>query len=152
GPGATTTEETRGVFNTGVDVTFKASRVWPGVKNQFLELDGLRHIIEPSVDYVFVPSPSEPPQKLPQFDYEWPTLRLLPIDFPDFNAIDAIDSQNVIRLGVRNKLQTKRDGQIANVVNWDVYIDWLLDPNAQQTRFSNLFSDLTFRPRSWVSF
>ena len=151
GPGATTTEETRGVFNTGAEISFKASRLWPDVHSDTLDMNGLRHIIEPSANYVYVPSPSVPPQQLPQFDYELPSLRLLPMEYPDYNAIDSIDSQNVIRWGLHNKLQTKRKGQVVNVVNWDLYTDWRLKPNPGQTTFADLYSDLTFRPRNWLS-
>ena len=151
GPGADTGEEYRGVFNTGAEVTFKASRLWPGVQNQLFEVDGLRHIVQPSVNYVFVPAPSVAPPQLPKFDYELPSLRLLPIEYPEYNAIDSIDSQNVIRWGLGNKLQTKREGQIVNLVNWDVYTDWRLKPQAGQTTFADLYSDLTFKPRSWLS-
>jgi len=105
GPGATTSEQDRTVFNTGAEITTKASRVWPGASSQFFEINGLRHIIQPSINYVYVPSPSVPPQRLPQFDPLFPATRLLPIEFPDFNAIDAIDSANVVRLTLRNKVQ-----------------------------------------------
>jgi len=151
GPGATTDEQYRGVFNTGAEVSFKASRLWQGVQNEFFDVNGLRHIVEPSANYVYVPNPTVAPNQLPQFDYELASLRLLPINFPDYNSIDSIDSQNVIRWGLRNKLQTKRDGQIANVVNWDVYTDWRLKPHSDQTTFSDLYSDLTLTPRSWLS-
>jgi hypothetical protein len=151
GPGATTDEQYRGVFNTGAEVSFKASRLWTGVENKLFEVNGLRHIIEPSANYVFVPSPTTPPDQLPRFDYELPSLRLLPLDFPDYNAIDSIDSQNVIRWGLRNRLQTKRDGEIVNLINWNVYADWRLKPRSDQTTFSDLYSDLDFRPRSWLS-
>jgi hypothetical protein len=87
---------------------------------------------------------------LPQFDYQLPALRLLPIDFPDYNSLDSIDSQNVIRLGLRNRLQTKRAGKIENFFYWDLYTDWRLDPQSGQTTFSDLFSDLLVRPRSWL--
>jgi lipopolysaccharide assembly outer membrane protein LptD (OstA) len=151
GPGATTDEQVRGVFNTGAEVTFKASRLWSGVQNDTFDLNGLRHIIEPSANYVFVPNPTVEPPQLPQFDYELPSLRLLPITYPDYNSIDSITSQNVIRWGLLNKLQTKRDGQVANVVNWNLYTDWNLKPTAGQTTFSDLYSDLTLRPRSWLT-
>jgi lipopolysaccharide assembly outer membrane protein LptD (OstA) len=152
GPGATTDEVNRGVFNTGAEFSFKASRVWPGVRNQLLEVDGLRHIFEPSVNYVFVPRPNAVgTNELPQFDYELSGLRLLPIDFPDYNAVDSIDSQNVLRLGLHNKLQTKRNGQVVNLVNWDLYTDWRLQPNPNQTTFADLYSDLAVRPRSWLT-
>ena len=152
GPGATTDEVNRGVFNTGMEVSFKASRLWPEARSQFLDVDGLRHIIEPSVNYVFVPKPNAVgTNELPQFDYELPSLRLLPIDFPDYNSIDSIDSQNVLRLGLHNKLQTKRDGQVVNLVNWDLYTDWRLQPNPNQTTFADLYSDLVVKPRSWLT-
>jgi LPS-assembly protein len=151
GPGATTDEQYRGVFNTGAEVSFKASRVWPTVRSDFLEINGLRHIMEPSANYVFVPAPSTPPSQLPQFDYLLPSLRLLPIDFPEFNDIDAIDSQNAIRWGIHNKLQTKRAGQVVNLVDWDLYTDWQLDPQPGQGTFSDLYSDLVLKPRSWLT-
>lgn len=151
GPGATTDEQYREVFNTGAELSFKASRLWPSVSSQVLDINGLRHIIEPSVNYVFVPSPSVPPSQLPQFDYELPSLRLLPLDFPEYNDIDSINTENAVRLGVRNKLQTKREGQVVNLLDWDLYIDWQLDPTAGQGTFSDLFSDLAIRPRSWLT-
>ncbi|HSU54279.1 MAG TPA: hypothetical protein VLT36_09490 [Candidatus Dormibacteraeota bacterium] len=152
GPGATTDEVNRGVFNTGAEMTFKASRVWPGIQNKTFEMDGMRHIFQPYMDYVFVPSPNYAgTNSIPQFDYEIPSLRLLPIDFPDYNSIDSIDQQNTLRYGIRNKIQTKRKGEVVDVVNWDVYLDWHLRPRSDQTTFSDLFSDAVFRPRSWLS-
>jgi lipopolysaccharide assembly outer membrane protein LptD (OstA) len=152
GPGATTDELTRGVFNTGAEFSFKASQLWPAAQSEFFQVDGLRHIIEPSLNYVYVPNPNYVgTNELPQFDYELPSLRQLPIDFPDYNSIDSIDSQNVARLGLHNKLQTKREGKLVNLVDWDVYTDWRLQPNAQQTTFSDLYSDLTLNPRTWLS-
>lgn len=150
GPGSYTSEVSRGVFNTGAEVSFKASRLWPDVRNSTFELDGLRHIFEPSVNYVYVPEPSAAPAELPQFDYVLPSLRLLPMEFPDFNAIDAIDSTSVLRLGMRNRLQTRRQGTLANLLNWSVYADWRLDRSRGQAAFSDLFSDMVFRPRSWL--
>jgi hypothetical protein len=76
---------------------------------------------------------------------------LLPLDFPDYNAVDAIDSQNVLRLGLRNKLQTKRRPGVDNLVNWALYTDWRLDPRSDQTTFADLYSDLDLKPRSWLS-
>jgi LPS-assembly protein len=151
GEGTILSEADRWVFNTGAEVSFKASRVWPGLRNRFLELDGLRHIIQPSVNYAYFPNPSADPSRLPQFDYLVPTTRLLPITFPDFNSIDAIESENVIRWGLQNKLQTKRQGQIDNLVNWALYLDWRLNPRPGQRTYSNVYSDLDLKPFSWLT-
>lgn len=152
GPGATTLEEERAVFNTGAEVSFKASRTWAGVKNRFFELDGVRHIVMPSFNYVYVPRPGAPPRKLPQFDYELPSAELLPILYPDYSSIDAIDSQNVLRLGLVNKLQTKRQEGVENFVHWSLYTDWRLKPHEDQSTFADLYSKLDLKPFHWLTF
>jgi LPS-assembly protein len=147
----TNREQQRWVFNTGAEVSFKASRVWNGARSRWFDLDGLRHIVEPSINYVFVPSPNRAPSQLPQFDSELPTLRLLPVDFPDYNSIDSVDSQNVLRLGLRNKLQTRRRNGVENVFDWRIYTDWRIKPRPDQGTFADLYSDFDFKPRSWFT-
>ena len=142
----------RAVFNTGAEVSFKLSRTWQNASNKFWKVDGLRHIIEPSFNYVFVPDPSRSVQELPQFDEILDTYRLLPLDYPDFNSIDSIDSENVMRLGLRNRLQTERNGHLVNLINWAMYTDWRMDPKADQGRFSDFYTSLSFTPRDWLSF
>jgi len=141
----------REVFNTGIGFSFKASQLWADATNAFLQIDGLRHIIEPSANYVFVPDPSVPPAQLPQFDGALPSLMLQPVDFPDYNDIDSIDTMNVIRFGLRNVLQTKRDGQLQDLVNWNMLLDWRLDPKPGQSSLNDLYSQFSFRPRTWLT-
>ena len=167
GPQATNNETSRTVFNTGIATSFKSSRLWSDATNACLQVDGLRHVIEPSIDYVYVPAPSATPNQLPQFDSDQPSLLLLPLDFPDYNNIDSVDSQNVLRFGLRNTLETKRDGQIEELLNWNLMLDWRLTPyggtNASglgygnlgspgpQKTFDDLYSKLSFRPRTWLT-
>ncbi len=143
-----TNQQARGVFNTGMDVSFKASRVYQDKESDLLDVHGLRHIIQPEIDYAYVPTTSS---HVPQFDYQLPALRLLPIEFPDYNSIDSIHNENVLRLMLRNKLQTKRRDGIEDLVNWAVYTDWNLNPGTNHG-FVDLYSDLDFRPRSWITF
>ncbi len=159
GQGGTNAEATRWVFNTGADVSFKASQLWPDARNSLLDIDGLRHIIVPSVSYIYVPQPNETPEQVPQFDTQLPSLLVLPVQFPDYNDIDSVDSRNVFRFGLRNTLQTKRDGNLDNLLDWNLMLDWNLSPNKQtnsiftqpQQTFDDLYSDLIFKPRSWLA-
>jgi LPS-assembly protein len=153
GPGATNSAENREVFNTGAEVSFKASRVWSDSQNHFWDVNGLRHIIEPSIDYVYVPRPNVLPSQVPQYDYE-PTnsLELTPIEFPDFNSIDSINSQNVLRFGLNNRLQTKRHGESEDLAAWQLYLDWNLRPRSDETTFSDIYSSFTLKPRTWLTF
>jgi LPS-assembly protein len=162
GPGGTNSEAWRAVLNTGVGASFKASQLWPSVRSSFWDVDGLRHVIEPSANYVFVPNPSKAPSQLPQFDSALPSLMLLPVQFPDYNNIDSIDSEHVIRFGLHNTLQTKRDGQIDELLDWNLTLDWRLnpgsvrnnldEPDSPQQTFSDLYSEFKFKPRQWVTF
>jgi len=156
GPGAPTTNnnsEDREVFNTGAEISFKASRVWEGAHSELWDVDGLRHIFEPSLNYVYIPRPNVLPSQIPQFDYELTnSLRLLPIDFPDYNAIDSINAENTIRFGLNNRLQTKRNGEIDELADWAVYMDWHLRPRSDQTTFSDIYSSFMLKPRTWLIF
>lgn len=160
GPGGTNAETTRTVFDAGTEVSFKLSRLWAGVTNSALDIDGLRHIIVPSANYVYVRNPSTPSSQIPQFDTLSPSLLLLPVQFPDYNDLDAIEGQNLIRFGLRNTIQTKRNGQMDNLFDWNLTLDWNIQPNTQtnsifllpQKNFSDIYSDLSFKPRSWVTF
>jgi lipopolysaccharide assembly outer membrane protein LptD (OstA) len=151
GPGAATEEEGRAVFNTGAEMSFKASRLWRNVKSALLDVNGLRHIIEPSLNYAYVPSPSPEPAKLPQFDTDLPSYWLLPLDYPDYNNIDSVDSQNTMRFGLRNRLQTKRDDGMDDLLRWYLVTDWRLRPDEEQKSFSLLCSFLEIKPKSWFS-
>ncbi len=154
GEATTLEEQRRTVFNTGAEANFKASRTYHSATNKFWAINGLRHIIQPSVNYVYVPRPSERPRDLPQFDSEIPSLRLLPIEFPYYNSIDSIDAQNVVRLGVRNKLYTKRgpNDEIVSFANWNLFTDWRADPRRGQDDFGDLNSELDLQPRDWLNF
>ena len=142
----------RAIFNTSTEVSTKLSRVFPDVQSDFFDLDGLRHIIQPSVIYAYVPEPNVNPLELPRFDYFAPSPRLLPLTFPEYNDIDSIDSENTFRFTLRNRLQTKRNGNVETIFNWAVYADWHLSPNAGQTTFSDLYSDLDWKPFNWLVF
>ena len=51
--------------------------------------------------------------------------------------------------------QTKRDGVIQDLVNWQLYSDWRLNRSQDLTnrlsQFSDIYSDLAIRPRSWIT-
>ena len=138
----------RSVFNTGAEISFQAARLWPEARSTFWDVDGLRHIVEPAINYVYVSKPTQSFRKLPPFDPTLPSLEMLPVDFPDVNALDSIDRQNLLRLSLRNKIQTKRDGAIDDFLLWKLSADGRLDSRQGESAFGDLFSDLEIKPRS----
>jgi LPS-assembly protein len=134
-----------------VEMNFKAARTWKGVENNLLDVEDLRHIIQPGINYVYLPTPNVLPPQLPQFDYESINIRPLPVDFPDYNSIDSINSQNTLRVGVMNKVQTKRKGKVANLFQWSIFTDWHIDKRADQQNFGDMYSQFDFMPRDWLA-
>ncbi len=87
----------------GISTSSKLSRTY-SVYNKFLSINRLRHVIEPELSLDSIPVVTQDPEELNQFD-----------------GIDAIDTYQSIKLGLRNRLQTKRgepgNEQTENVVD-----------------------------------
>lgn len=151
----------RGVMNTGMEASFKVHKTWSDVRNEKWEIDGIRHILQPSVNYAYVPTPNYRPSQLYQFDYLLPSTKLPPLDFPQYNSVDAIDNLNVFRIGMRNKIQTQRGDYKTDKIkkNWDL-VDWSIyvdanvnsgNENWNQGQFSDIFNEITLKPTRWLT-
>jgi lipopolysaccharide assembly outer membrane protein LptD (OstA) len=153
GPNIHTNQQVRAAMETGVDVNFKIWREYDGAESSLLDINGLRHFIQPEFDYGYAPAPTRSASQIPQFDYQAPSLRLLPMEFPEYNSVDALGSQNVLRLVLNNRFQTKRKEGTEDVFDWSIYTDWNLSRGpGTNAPFENLYNDVAFRPRSWLTF
>jgi LPS-assembly protein len=141
----------RTVFNAGVEASFKVSREWEEVQTRALGLDGLRHVIQPFTNFSWVSTNGADPREILQFDRFEPSTQLRPIDFPQFTSIDSIDRWTVWRLGVRNRLQTRRDDLTVSWLDLETYVDVNFDNSYDRTPYSNLFNKLRFTPLPWAT-
>lgn len=162
----TTGSISRGIFNAGLENSFKISRSFEWMQSRLLGLDGLRHVFQPysNLSYVYAGGPNV--NQVPQFDrllpnnpnqttrsgYQPSSTQLEPLDFPQFGAIDSIDTWAIWRIGARNRLQTRRDG---DTYDW-FFVDTFIDVNGinpyQNGPLSNLNNRMTFAPVSWCNF
>ncbi|MBO5924485.1 MAG: LPS-assembly protein LptD [Lentisphaeria bacterium] len=98
----------------GVEANTKIYNTWQNVRSDFFGMDGLRHICEPYINYTFITDPTVNRNKLLYFD-----------------EADRIESMNFLRLGLRNRLQTRRGGFHDSRVHewfsmenyWDIHFD-----------------------------
>ncbi|HEY0370220.1 MAG TPA: hypothetical protein VGC85_11530, partial [Chthoniobacterales bacterium] len=141
----------RALVNTGLEMSFKVSRVWEDVQSRAVGLDGLRHIIQPFMNYSYLTGNNISPASILQFDRYLPSTRLRPIDFPQFNSIDSLDNWNILRLGVRNRLQTRRDDSTVNWMEMQTYLDVNFDNPYDKNPVSNLVNSFGFSPVPWAS-
>ena len=145
----------RAAATTGFEASFKAARTWKRARSEKWEIDGLRHVVEPSLVYGFTVRPNRRPANLYQFDVNRASYGinkdLVPITWPQYTGIDSIDRRNVLRPGFRQRLQTKRDGATWDLAEAYFYQDYNLQKVEGEKTFSDLFAEFTARPVRWLS-
>ena len=96
----------------GLQVNSKISRSWTDVKNAYFDFNGLRHVAEPYADYTYIAPPTVNRDHLFYFD-----------------DIDRIDTQHWVRVGLQNRLQTRRgswgDSQVITWASMENYVDFI---------------------------
>lgn len=120
----------RSIPQLGWEGSFKAFRTW----DDLIVLgngDGLRHITEPYLDHTYWMEPS-----------------LLPGELPQFDSVDSLDERHDIKLGLRNKIQTRWNEEPTDIINLDIYTFYLIEKGDDEEDFSDLFwdGDLRFHP------
>lgn len=126
----------RGQFKTGADLSTKFSRVFD-VNTKFLgvEVNRLRHIITPSVAYLYAHDPTIESAKLDQFD-----------------SIDSLSRSHKVLLSLENKLQTKRDGKPVDLARLVLESPFLLKEDPGKGGFNTVTSKLELNPSDWLKF
>jgi LPS-assembly protein len=151
-----TNPKARLAADVGLEGDFKISRTWLNIKAPNLGIDGIRHVIEPFFDAQYAPAPTVSPNDIRGFDDRLYSTQLQPLDWTEYNSIDSIDREAVVRYGVWNKIQTKRDGLNYDLLSLQTYVDADFDHNfsaaSPNSTLSNLFNNLIFAPTPQLSF
>jgi LPS-assembly protein len=129
----------RTVFFSGADMSTKFYRLYD-IKTNFIgmDLNGLRHIITPTVKYAFNHEPTIPNSRLRQID----------------PGIDSMVRNNSVSLELSNKLQTKRNNIKTDILDLRVNSIYYLKPKYSVKRgsnFSDILLNLNFYPTNWFS-
>jgi len=145
----------------GTEMSFKVTRMWTDAHSDRLGIDGLRHILEPFLDYQWVPAPTVATTNIFQFDTvrsitlnngeTFPVTRYMPLEFPANGALDALDRENVVRFGLRQRLQTRRDNQPWDLLEVTAWTDFHFERTTGETDFSNIYGNMTVRPTTWLT-
>lgn len=145
----------RFVFNTGVESSFKVSQTWFDAKKESWGIDGVRHVMEPFINVSYIPTPNLEPTEFRGFDRRLPSTVVAPLNFSAFNSIDSIDRTTTLRHGIRNKIQTKRDGSNVDLLNWVVYadLDVVRQPGSLlEPMYPEVYNQLDVNPLPWLTF
>ncbi len=139
----------RTTLHMGAETSLKLSKELGSYRNSRLGLDGLKHVLQPYAAWSFV-STDDFDLNNPNVDRLTPTTRPRPLDPVRFSAIDDMHSWNVVRMGARNRLLTKRDNQAFEWLYVDTYIDGFIDDPEGMRDYSNLYNDARWRPLPWL--
>lgn len=144
---------TRTLGQVGFDLDFIFTRTWD-YRNELWEIDGLRHVFRPVIQYRYIPNPTDGDDYIPAIDREIYLSRPTIIDLSDSRAIDQLYDEHVFRIGFENLFQTRAsDYGSRDLFEFNIYQDFrkTYRPDDDRTLSDN-FIDLRFTPAYWVSF
>ena len=136
-------------FHVGAESALKFSKDYGSYQNARWGLDSLLHVFQPYANWSVL-STNNPDLGDPMVDRLTPTTRPEPLDPIRFTATDEMQSWNIVRLGARNHLITKRDGQSYEWLYLDTYMDAFINDPEGQRKFSNLYNDIRWQPLPWL--
>lgn len=120
----------RHLFEVGSEVSYKAFKMLvPAGDGQA----PWRHVVEPYANYSLRLEPNARPDELYQFD-----------------SVDTLDELHQLRLGVRNKLQTKRDNRAVDAADVNLFTTLKLNAEDDEPVLDLLNLDSDFRPTAWM--
>lgn len=142
----------RGVFSTGADLRTQAYKTYDVSMDKFgIEINRLRHVFEPSIQYRTVKS-TVSDETLNEFD-----------------SIDRLDDADVLTFGIENRLQTKRVVgdriQRVDIVSLNTFLSYELNPDGRslgsqnfatyedrktKSNFTVMSQEIVLRPYSWL--
>lgn len=125
----------RFVGEIGMEANMKFYRAWQTPRNAFWEIDGLRHVAVPYINYTLIPNPTVSYKNIYYFD-----------------DVDQIEQQNFIRFGIQNRLQTRRDSQIYEWMALENYWDFHFDETDGFNHIGDLGTIFRFTPFANLSF
>ncbi|MBI4368464.1 MAG: LPS-assembly protein LptD [Candidatus Omnitrophica bacterium] len=138
---------TRYVFGGGFDASTRFYRTWDYQGTPMgIEVNGLRHVLEPLIQYNSIKVASVNPGKLVVT-----------------GRGDQLDHQDIVTFGVENRIQTKRrvgnskEYTRVDLVSFNAFLDYSFGPGSELLRTrANKFTDArfetVFRPYDWLVF
>lgn len=141
---------TRSLGEIGFDAALRASGVFE-YKNETWEIDGLRHLIEPRISYRYAPKAASGRAYIPPIDRRVFTTYLPPLSISDQRNIDDLDRLDTLRFSLNNTLQT-RDKKYGSrdLATLNFTADQRFSRQPGQRRFSDLYTEATVSPASWL--
>ncbi|BDS06126.1 hypothetical protein NT6N_11660 [Oceaniferula spumae] len=136
-------------FSAGVDLSMKFSKAYPDFVKPEWGIDGLLHVFQPYANFSQL-STNELDGSFGRIETLTPSTRPRPLEVGRFTAVDDLSDWSIIRLGMRNRLLTKRDGDTHEWLSMNTYMDVFMNDPELNRDFSNLYNDIIWQPLPWM--
>lgn len=136
-------------LSAGVDASMKFTRAYPDVVSHAWGIDGLLHIFQPYVNFTQL-STNGLDGSFTGIEVLTPSTRPRPLEVGRFTATDSLMDWSIIRVGARNNLMTKRDGDTHEWLVMNTYVDVFLNDPEFDRNLSNLYNDIIWTPLPWM--
>jgi len=125
------------MFRSSLDMSTKFYRVWDYHTDFMgLNINGLRHVITPTITYLYQARPTFPASNLNIFD----------------TNIDDLYRIHQFEFGLENKLQTKRKGQVVDLLRVLLTTNYGLKGTTGHRGFNPYDATVDFDPTDWLAF
>jgi len=113
----------RSLPELGLEVSYKAFSTWgrPGSE--------VRHVVQPYIDYTFIPEPSLEEEDLYQFD-----------------NVDELGQTHEVQIGARNKYQVKRGDKASDILDVNVYTFYKIYREDGEDAITHVYFDAELDP------
>jgi LPS-assembly protein len=141
---------TRALGEVGFDASLRSSAVY-NYTNPAQDIDGLRHLVTPTLSYRYIPAATSGTPYIPPVDTQAYSTYLQPLGLSEMRNIDQISPTNTLRWGVNNTLQT-RDPHYGSrdLATLNLAVDWRLTRLAGQRPFSPVQAEGALMPAPWL--
>jgi len=140
----------RALGEVGFDADLKMSATFD-YENPLWHIDGLRHLLTPTLSYRYIPDADKSADWIPLIDRSTFSNYLPIMELGDMRALDQLQAENVLRVGFDNTLQTRDKAYgSTDLLTFNVAEDLRYHRALGQTDFSDVHAELTATPARWL--
>jgi len=140
----------RALGEIGFDADLKMSATFDYV-NPLWHIDGLRHLLTPTLSYRYIPDGDKSADWIPPIDRSTFSNYLPIMDLGDMRAVDQLQAENVLRVGLNNTLQTRdKTYGSTDLLTFNIEDDFRFQRAPGETDFSDAHIDFVATPAHWL--
>lgn len=125
------------------------------VKNDLWDIDGLKHTLQPVVQYRYLPAATSDNGQIPVIEGRVFDTNLRPTDFFYMADVDNLHSLNLVRFGLKQSLQTRNTAAGAfpsrDLLTLDLYQDYNFTATTDYSHVDSFYILAEANPNEWMS-